>query len=236
VSRVSCLPPFCLASDESLFERQINLLPVFHEQEEEEERKSVRSSSSMSANSHEKTTRHLQRQSTANSSRNYYYGEQRRRSLSASSSSSGSSRDPKERSRKHGARSKDSGFKSPHSPRTRTPNSNGSQQQIYSVSSKSKRSRQDRGATSPTPTTASAGQRSVRTTTTTLAAGLTDRPSSRNEILPKSSASRDKRRYATGSPDSGARSPSKVSKPPSPFQKLAKLFAPSSQKNKAVAT
>lgn len=180
----------------------------------------MHSSSSGITNSHEKQARHLQRQSTANSSRNYYYGEKkhqksanRQRKDSISSSSSSSLSDPKERMRQQGTRSRDSGFKSPHS---------SSGNQIYSVSSKSKR-RGDAVA-SPTPTQGSLGQRSVKTTTTTMSAGLADRPLSRNT--------------RSSEPEKPARSRSKqdrsakVSKPPSPFQKLASYFAPSPKQTK----
>lgn len=195
----------------------------------------MRSSSSSGVNSHEKTTRHLQRQSTANSSRNYYFGENRRRrpaSISSSSTSSDSlvNNDSKDKLRKNGTRSRDSGFKSPQPTRIVTPTSD-NQQQIYSISSKSKRRGQDYdkrgGAASPTPTTGSVGQRSVKTTTTTMAAGLTDRPGS--PIKP----SRSKREKApSSSSPSKEKGSSKVSRTPSPFQRLTKLFAPSSLKSK----
>lgn len=201
----------------------------------------MRSSSSAGANSHEKTTRQLQRKSTGNSQRNYYFGKPRPRSPSEHSHSSSSLSDPKEKLRRHGARSKDSGFKSPQSMRTETPlstGSNGHQQQIYSVSNKSASRRRhqvderERGAASPTPTTNSLGQRSVKTTTTTMSAGLADRPLSRNERHTSSS----KRQPTTASKGEERDKGAKVSKPPSPFQKLSQLFAPSSQKNKSVAT
>lgn len=141
--------------------------------------------------------------------------------------------------RKEGARSKDSGFRSPHTMRTETPVSVGgeNQQQIYSISNKVKKNRQHedddrfdrRGAVSPTPTTGSMGQRSVKTTTTTMSADLADRPLSRNvrssQQHKRSSSMNAKDRQRSGD---GA----KVSKPPSPFQKLAKLFSPSNQKSK----
>lgn len=190
------------------------------------------SSSSAAINSHEKQTRHLQRQSTANSSRNYYFGEakhnsnstkQRQRANSVSSASSSSLSDPKEQMRRNGARSKDSGFRSPN------------QQQIYSVSSKQKKNKNyehdeydhhNRGAAiSPTPTTGSLGQRSVKTTTTTVSAGLADRPGSRN-----SSATLIKQR-ADKKARGGSRE--KVSKPPSPFQKIADWFNAPAKQNKA---
>lgn len=206
----------------------------------------MRSSSSSGANSHEKTTRHLQRQSTANSSRNYYFGENRRRrpsSISSSSTCSDSLVNSKDKLRKNGTRSRDSGF--------RSPQATSDQQQIYSVSSKSKRkgergggggAEESRraGAISPTPTTGSVGQRSVKTTTTTMSAGLTDRPGS--PIKQERSKRGAKLSSSTRAPSqiSREKAGSKVSRTPSPFQKLAKLFAPSSQRSKqqqrAIAT
>lgn len=192
--------------------------------------------SSSDLNTHEKTTKHLQRNSTNQSKRNYYFGDnkqqrhQRQRSPSITSASSSSLTDSKEKLRKHGARSKDSGFRSPNDG-----------QQIYSVSTKSKKHQQlqtapsrsaRNGAISPTPTTGSLGQRSVKTSTTTMSAGLVDRPSSRasttgvksTTVHPSRSASmsaKDNKKLSKGT---------KVSRTPSPFQKLANLFAPSSQK------
>lgn len=170
-------------------------------------------------NTHDKQTRHLQRQSTANSSRNYYFGkpkhQHRQRAPSVSSTSSSSALSigdtAKDKQRKKGVKSRDSGFRSLHEHqqqhRSETPVSNsGSQQQIYAVSSK-KHQQQQR----PTSPTGSLGQRSVKTTTTTVSGGLQDRPRSRQELRAGSE---------------------KVSKPPSPFQKLAKFFGPSDPKNK----
>lgn len=220
--------------------------PMFFAQEVE--RKSLRSlshTSSSDINSHEKTTRHLQRNSTNQSKRNYYFGEKnqsrpqqqqqqhRKQAPSVTSSSSSSLSDPKERLRKQGARSKDSGFRSPNEG-----------QQIYSVSSKSKKHQQQQtsdsraGAISPTPTAASLGQRSVKTTTTTMSAGLTDRPASRSSTTRAKSPTQVKSTYAApqrsasmSAKDSKKQAKgSKVSRTPSPFQKLANLFAPSSQK------
>lgn len=193
----------------------------------------------------------MQRQSTRNSTRNYYFGEPKRQNRPASiksSSSSSSLSDAKERTRKSG---RDSGFKSPHSMRTPTPISatGGGQQQIYSVSSKSKKNRGEHeraGTVSPTPTSGSVGQRSVKTTTTTLAAGLTDRPRSRQSELARTLVADDlednyerrPKRASSTREVSGSKGTkrderaSKVSKPPSPFQKLTRLFSPSSQKNK----
>lgn len=175
------------------------------------------------AHSHEKAAKQLQRQSTITSRRNYYYGAKGERR--ASSASSTSSSDAKDKLRKHGARSKDSGIRSPDSfERTATPIS-ARDAQIYSVSSKSRRGRE--GVASPTP---SYGQRSVKTTTTTLAAGLDDRPHSRQ------TRASDKQRHDSWTRSSTRPKSSdgaKVSKPPSPFQKLTQFFAPSSQKAKS---
>lgn len=200
-------------------------------------------------NQHERATQHLQRQSTANSSRRYYFGDQRSKShrnrapsaSSTRSSSSASLSDPKERMRKQGVRSRDSGYKesSHYIGRTDTPSSQNSRNnQIYSVSSKSKKNRlyaderddlaRSRQVVSPTPTNASLGQRSIKTTTTTLSAGLADRPLSRQD---RSTSTKTKSHTA----DRGSKSPAKVSKPPSPFQKFAQMFAPSSQKSKRTA-
>lgn len=186
-------------------------------------------SSSSSNNSHVKQTRHLQRQSTANSSRNYYFGESRPRhrasSIHSSSSANSSLSDPKERMRKNGARSKDSGFRSP------TTNN----QQIYSISSKQKNKNRDfqegRGAiSSPTPTTGSLGHRSVKTTTTTLSAGLADRPGSRNTTKSDTKLLNKQQMDSYDKKTRGS-SRDKVSKPPSPFQKIADWFnAPAKQR------
>lgn len=214
----------------------VHLLPNYTIQSidnnQEEERKSMISSSSSGANSHEKKTRHLQRQSTTNSSRNYYFGENRRRrpsSISSSSTSSDSIVNSKDKLRKNGTQSRDSGFRSPQS------TGDHHQQQIYSVSSKSKRKGgadeyKRGGAISPTPTTGSVGQRSVKTTTTTMSAGLTDRPGS--PIKQERSKRSAKTSSSDPSPASKEKGASKVSRTPSPFQKLAKLFGPSNQKAK----
>lgn len=173
-----------------------------------------------STNSHEKQTRHLQRQSTRNSSRNYYYGKPKHQSNSrqrapsvdslTSSSSSSISETLKDKQRKKGIKSRDSGFRSPNQQqqqqyRTESP------QQIYAVSNKhASKKHADR----PISPTGSVGQRSVKTTTTTMSAGLEDRPRSRQQREVKSASTQ-------------AKSSEKVSKPPSPFQKLAKFFGPS---------
>lgn len=201
----------------------------------------MRSSSSGShLNQHQRVTQHLQRQSNANSSRNYYYGEKKhnpssnkstnkhqtnsstRRRQSITSSSSSSLSDPKERMRQQGARSKDSGFRSPNQ-HHRFVKPNESSQQIYSVSSKTKnrhRDEHDYDDERPLSPTGSVGQRSVKTTTTTVSAGLADRPGK---------GSKQAKEEAKGRPSSAN---SKVSKPPSPFQKFARLFAPSSSPQK----
>lgn len=185
---------------------------------------------SSDVHSHERAAKQLERQSTIKSRRNYYYGSgkdnntksSRARASSVSSKSSCSSigDTTKEKLREYGARSKDSGFRSPDSvERMGTPMS-GKDKHIYSTSSKSKMRDQ---ATSPTP---SYGQRSVKTTTTTFSGGLTERPHSRQ------GRSSDKDRHASKR-DKSSDSNTKVSKPPSPFQRLSKFFAPSSQKNKS---
>lgn len=152
----------------------------------------------------------IQRQPSRNSTRNYYYGDEKqkghkeggdktkqagmRRRTSTSSGTSISSSDLELQNRKHGAQSRDSGFRSPHK----------SHHDYMSSSSKRK---SDKGrhddVVSPTP---SAGQRSVKTTTTIVSAGLADRPSSR------------------------ATNTDKVSKPQSPIQKFTNLFKPSANK------
>lgn len=160
--------------------------------------------------SHARLTRNLARQSTKDSKRKYYYDApatgargQRRPSLSSASSVSSAS-DPKEQLRKSGAKSRDSGFRSPGRRHLATDGGD-----IYAVSGKSR----SRVACSPTP---SAGQRSVKTTTTTttLGANLADRPTSLGSAA-------------------AAKRHDKVSKPASPLQKLAKLFGPSANKQRA---
>lgn len=216
----------------------------------------MRSSSMSGINAHERATQHLQRQSTANSSRRYYFGDQRDKANSrqktnrapspSSSSSSSELSNPKKHQHKSGTRvrSRDSGFREDVG-RVDTPLSQQSaNNQIYSVSSKSKKGRQyaerdelenqRRNVVSPTPTTASLGQRSVKTTTTTVSAGLADRPLSRQDrststYSPTPTKNKGQRRDG---PIGGA---TKVSKPPSPFQRLAQMFAPSTHKSRQVA-
>lgn len=177
---------------------------------------------------HEKTTRYLQRQSTPNSSRRYFYGDQqgakgekqqqaqrqRKNSTTSSSSASMSSIEELKLRRREGATSRDSGFRSPAHFRSETPIKAGGGE-IYSVSRKHKSSQRGDVA-SPTP---SAGQRSVKTTTTTMSAGLTDRPLSRADKAEQQRQQQQQQRNNNN----------KVSKPPSPFQKLAQMFAPSSK-------
>lgn len=202
----------------------------------EVERQSLRSCSN-SLNSHERAAKHLQRQSTPNSSRRYYYGDsqhhqrqarkqvgKRPTSLSSSLSSLSSleTHHLKPGSRDQGAQSRDSGFKSPNSNRMDTQD-----KQIYSVSRKSNAPKRGSGAVSPT---GSAGQRSVKTTTTTLSAGLADRPMSRNNN------DKENRKSSSGQ-QTGARSRSrasdKVSKPASPFQRLSSFFGSTKSKQAA---
>lgn len=200
-------------------------------------------SKSPSLRSHEKATRYLERQSTPNSSRHYYYGDkkhghpttntqnkqpkQRPASISsASSTSSLSSLDKTQKaSRKQGIRSRDSGFRSPHSNRTETPMSSAShdgdkkQQSNYAISGKSKQDHSRSGAISPT---GSLGRRSVKTTTTTTSMGLADR-----RPISRSSNGKENRQSRNGQRDDS----DKVSKPSSPFQKLSDFwFAPGKNK------
>lgn len=237
---------------------QLDNWPVYdvvqpHNVNQEIERQSIRSSLSGSggAKTQAKTAQHLQRQSTPNASRRYYYGNaatanagagkttgsRRRNSVTSSSSSSSLSSldDPRAKQRQQGARSRDSGFRSPHSiARTETPLSDKKrqEQQIYSVSTKAKskhgggdRDRDYGGATSPTLTTGSAGQRSVKTTTTTVSAGLAERPLSRNGGGGRSATKSERGRAEKVS--------SNTNKPPSPFEKLANFFMAPGGKSKS---
>lgn len=76
-----------------------------------------------------------------------------------------------------------------------------------------------------------------------MAAGLTDRPRSRQSELARTLVAEDlhderRPKRAASTREAGSKESkrderaSKVSKPPSPFQKLTRLFSPSSQKNK----
>lgn len=90
---------------------------------------------------------------------------------------------------------------------------------------------------SPTP---SAGQRSVKTTTTTMSAGLKDRPLSPEHTVEEESGQpsrpvRSKGDKTTRDRQRHQQQSGKVSRTPSPFQKLADFFKPKTNKQMAAA-